>query len=82
MNRAVDALLASVAEAGVAAVEYGCRICRTSYPDWRDRCEVCGSWSTVDLRLGEELLEGGVPGDLESRTSALYHGEFDRPDDS
>ena len=82
MNRAVEALLTSVAEAGIATVEYGCRICRTSYPDWRDRCEVCGSWSSVDLQFEEELLEDAGPADWESRRSALYHGEFERPDEA
>ena len=81
MNRAVDALLASVAEAGIATVEYACRICRTSYADWRDRCDVCGSWSSVDLQFEEEMLEQPGVDDWESRTSALYHGEFEQPDE-
>ncbi len=79
MNRAVDALLACVAEAGIASVEYACRICRTSYPDWRDRCDVCGSWSSVDLQFEEELIGGAGAGGRNARTSALYHGEFERP---
>ncbi len=82
MDRAVEALLASVTEAGIATVEYACRICRTSYPDWRDRCDVCGSWSSVDLQFEEEVLEEAGQGDWDSRTSALYHGDFERPDET
>ncbi len=77
MNQAVDALLAGVAEAGITSVEYTCRICRTSYPDWRDRCDVCGSWSSVDLRFEEELVGAERAATGSSRTSALYHGDFE-----
>ncbi len=82
MNRAVEALLACVNQAEIASVEYACRICRTSYPDWRDRCDVCGSWSSVDLQFEEELPEAGGPEGRGARTSALYHGEFGPTDDT
>lgn len=78
MRQAVDSLLAAVTEAGIASVEYGCRVCRMSFPDWRDRCDFCGSWSSVELRFDEDLVEN----DRASRTAELYHGDFQRPDES
>ena len=76
MNRAVEALLLCVDEAGIHAVEYSCRICRTTYPDWSDRCDVCGSWSSVELQFEEEQIGVEQPGS--SDPSAVYHGEFDQ----
>ncbi len=43
-------------EAGVPDTEYRCRVCQTSYPDWRGRCDHCGSWNSVELDFEEERV--------------------------
>lgn len=74
MDRAVDSLLACVTEAGIQSVQYACRVCRTTYSEWLDRCDVCGSWSSVDLSFDAEFLGGAES----EKSSAVYHGEFER----
>ncbi len=80
MSLAVQSLLAGVDEAGLTTVEYACRICRATYSEWHDRCDVCGSWSAVDLQFNEENLTVEEPDD--HRSSALYHGDFPEDDAS
>lgn len=41
---------------GVTNASFICRSCQTGYPEWRDRCEACGTWNSVDLDLREERL--------------------------
>jgi predicted Zn-dependent protease len=43
-------------ELGVTAAEYCCRCCSATYPDWRDYCENCGSWNSVELNFQEEQI--------------------------
>jgi tetratricopeptide (TPR) repeat protein len=46
---------------GVTRAEFACRDCATRYADWRDRCENCGSWNAIELRLdGDLAAELGV----------------------
>ena len=56
MRKAVEAYLACVQESGIKASEYECRICRSEYEGWRDRCDVCGSWNSVELAFDEATL--------------------------
>lgn len=41
---------------GVTNANFVCRSCNAGYPEWRDRCETCGSWNSVDVDLQEERL--------------------------
>ena len=77
MKMAVEELLACVTEAGIASAEYCCRVCRTSYAEWSDRCSACGSWNSVDLELEEDASTGRT-GRRDSGPSVVYHGEFGR----
>lgn len=77
MKMAVEQLIACVTEAGIVSAEYSCRVCRTSYSDWSDRCTICGSWNSVDLELEEEALPNRV-GRRGTGPSVVYHGEFGR----
>ncbi len=41
---------------GVTNGSFVCRSCEAGYPEWRDRCEACGSWNSVEVDLQEERL--------------------------
>jgi predicted Zn-dependent protease len=65
--KAMESYLACIQEAGITAAEFTCVACGSSYPDWRDRCEDCGSWNSVELDFelegfsAEELGLRGAP---------------------
>ena len=41
---------------GVSHSTFICRTCDTRTPEWLDRCDVCGTWNSVDLDIQEEQL--------------------------
>jgi hypothetical protein len=41
---------------GVHAAEFVCRTCDRRFEDWRDRCEGCGSWGTIEMSFEEEHI--------------------------
>ena len=53
-KRAVESYLACVQEAGISSAEYVCGVCRAEFSSWQDRCDVCGSWNSVELDFEEE----------------------------
>jgi len=53
-------------------LQYRCQVCDERYPDWKDRCGVCGEWNQVSLDLREDpTLEdmGLSPSPVYSRTA-------------
>ncbi len=72
LRRAVEGYLACVQEAGITAAEYGCGICRTKYPSWQDRCDLCGSWNSVELDFQEEKISPEELGVRERPVWAVY----------
>ncbi len=40
---------------GVPEVQFQCKVCRDTSSEWSDRCEACGSWNSMELRLEEAL---------------------------
>ncbi len=56
LSRAVESYLASVQEAGITAAEYVCGICRAKFSSWQDRCDLCGSWNSVEFDFEEEKI--------------------------
>ncbi len=56
MRKAVESYLACVRQLGIDKAEYRCRSCRTRYADWRDRCEQCGTWNSIELDFEEEKV--------------------------
>jgi predicted Zn-dependent protease len=56
LRRAAESYLASVQEAGITAAEYSCGICRAKFSSWQDRCDLCGSWNSVEFDFEEEKI--------------------------
>ena len=36
-------------------LEYRCAVCSSRYSAWRDLCDTCGEWNTIQLDLKEQL---------------------------
>jgi lipopolysaccharide biosynthesis regulator YciM len=53
---AVDDYLVCLKGLGVSHATFVCRNCGLQLAEWHDRCDRCGSWSSVDFDLEEEQL--------------------------
>jgi len=76
MAAAAESYLMCVKEAGLLGTGFVCRACRRRYPDWRDRCDDCGSWNSVELNFELEKFSAE---DLGLR-QAPVRSHFERPD--
>ncbi len=56
LEQAAEAYLAALEQAGITRGEYLCSSCDRRFDAWRDRCDGCGSWSTVALDFEEARL--------------------------
>ncbi len=56
LDAAVGAYLACLRELDLGSAEFVCRICSSRYGDWRDFCEHCQSWNSIELNFEEERL--------------------------
>ena len=72
LSRAVGSYLTSVQEAGITAAEYACGICRGKFSSWQDRCEVCGSWNSVEFDFEEEKISAEELGVRSRPVWAVY----------
>ena len=75
MGQAVDAYQACVQQAGLAAVGFLCRDCGASYAEWTDRCDRCGSWSSIELRFDARFESAEEPGLDRLPRRAVYDRE-------
>lgn len=62
IEEATKAYSRSIQEAGRHVAEYVCRICRTRYEDWRDHCEPCRSWNSIEMDFEEERISAEALG--------------------
>jgi tetratricopeptide (TPR) repeat protein len=62
LARAVDSYHACLQQLELGAHEYRCGVCQSRYADWRDFCERCRSWNSVELDFEEERLSAGELG--------------------
>lgn len=62
IEEAAKAYSRSIQEAGRHVAEYACRICRTRYDDWRDHCEPCRSWNSIEMDFEEERISAEALG--------------------
>ncbi|MFQ5525481.1 MAG: tetratricopeptide repeat protein [Thermoanaerobaculia bacterium] len=53
---AMASYLNSIQSSGSTLGEFVCRACNEHTGDWRDRCESCGSWNSVELDFSEEAF--------------------------
>ena len=51
---------------------YGCRNCRTFFPEWSGRCPSCHQWNTIFRTDGQVLPGSGAPPVVDPAT-ALSH---------
>ncbi|HUP23065.1 MAG TPA: tetratricopeptide repeat protein [Thermoanaerobaculia bacterium] len=56
MARAARHYQACARQLGAHTAEFACRECGHRFEDWRDRCEGCGSWGSVEMSFEEEHL--------------------------
>ncbi len=61
-DQALEELRVCADQAGVPNTEYFCQVCSTKYPDWRGRCDQCGSWNGVRLDFQEERVSASELG--------------------
>lgn len=69
LGRAAASYLRTLEQAGLMSTEYRCEVCDAEYRDWRDRCESCGGWNSVDLDFEEESL---TPSELGIRERPVW----------
>ena len=52
-----------IKETELVHLEYRCRSCGASSPEWVDHCSTCGEWATVEMDFREEMSieELGIP---------------------
>ncbi len=65
LGRAVESYRACLRQLELGAAEYACRVCHARSSDWRDYCNRCGSWNSVELDFEEEKLSAEELGVLE-----------------
>jgi tetratricopeptide (TPR) repeat protein len=66
VGKALAAYQTSSHQSGVPQNEYRCRLCRSVHPEWRDRCETCGAWNSIELDFEEENIPPALLGVLET----------------
>ena len=62
MSLAATSYLEAVRRMGIADSVYRCRSCSTPSSDWRDRCDHCGAWNSVEMGFEQEKLEAEALG--------------------
>jgi lipopolysaccharide biosynthesis regulator YciM len=72
---AMRSYLACAERAGATGAQFVCRACDTRTPDWRDRCEKCGSWNSVELSLADEAVSAAELGLNLPPAQAIYDRE-------
>ena len=63
---AVDCYATCARQLGLAQAEYRCKVCRATQPDWRDRCDACGSWNSIEMDFEEENVSAEALGVTEA----------------
>ncbi len=71
-DRALEEYLAAAQQAGVPEREYACLACGGHYPDWRARCERCGSWNSIEMDFHEERMSPAELGVQEAPVWGAY----------
>ena len=72
LDRATRAYLTSAKEAGIATDEYVCGVCRAEHSSWQDRCDLCGSWNSIEFDFEEEKISAEEMGVRSRPVWAVY----------
>ena len=75
MGQAVDAYQSCVQQAGLAAAEFPCSVCGACHSEWTDRCDHCGTWSSLELRFDAHFESAEDPGLDRLPRRAVYDPE-------
>lgn len=59
---ALGAYRTALRQSGVRRAEYLCASCGARRDDWADRCEICGTWNSLELDFEEERLSAEALG--------------------
>lgn len=73
---AMQSYLECAQRAGASTGEFVCRACNRHTPDWRDRCEACGSWNSVELDFAEEAFSAAELGVRLAPAQAIYERDW------
>lgn len=72
LDRAMRSYRACAQSAGAGGGRFVCRACDAQTSDWRDRCEDCGSWNSVELDFAEEAVSAAELGLKLPPAQAIY----------
>jgi predicted Zn-dependent protease len=81
VDLAMESFLECAQRAGASAGGFVCRACEAHTSDWRDRCEKCGSWNSVELDFAEEAFSAAELGVRLAPARAIYERDW-QPRDS
>lgn len=80
LDLAMQSYLECAQRTGASAGEFVCRACDAHTPDWRDRCEECGSWNSVELDFAEEAFSADELGVRLAPAHAIYDRDWQPKD--
>lgn len=76
LDLAMRSYLACAERAGASAGGFVCRACGVHTSDWRDRCDACGSWNSVELDFAEEATSAAELGIKLPPAQAIYDRDW------
>ncbi len=78
-SQALASLQTCVQRQGVPTAAFLCAACDSRHHEWSDRCEHCGTWSSIDFDLRAEQLSAAELGLREPAFWGGYGGPDERP---
>ena len=72
LDLAMKSYLECAQRAGAGEGEFVCRACGAHSSDWRDRCQECGSWNSVELDFAEEAFSADELGLRLAPAQSIY----------
>lgn len=76
LESAMESYLACLKLSGLGAGDFVCRACGAHGNEWRDRCEQCGSWNSVELDFAVEAVSATDLGVRLAPARAVYDGSW------
>ncbi len=76
LDLAMKSYLECAQRAGAGEGEFVCRACGAHSSDWRDRCQECGSWNSVELDFAEEAFSADELGVRLAPAQSIYDRDW------